>query len=261
MQAFVEKLKSFEGAYHIIGVDGALVHVSRKWSQLMGYTHQEVVGTPSLAFVSSDSLARAKEGIIKVMQTGYVREVPAKFITSKGVPLHCLISSTVLLNDREQAIGALGVLMPVTEQTFHNRLAQKAEPRTLNASIGFDAELIIGPSGKIEFINAPAEFLTGWSFSDALGKRLKRVYTSIYNHTQTLCEPPALTVLRTHKQTNPESHITLTNRVGQPQSVEHRAWPLLSPDGELIGARQIFCLAQTDRSQTDRDVEGILNNM
>lgn len=261
MHTIKEKLRDFKGAYHIVDTKGRVVHVSHRWSQIMGYTQQEVVGMSSSRFISKDALKRAQKSIQSVFETGYIREIPGEFVTSTGKSFQCLISATVLRDDREHPIGALGVIVPISQQEYERHLVTHSRQHTLNASSGFDAEIIVNPQGIIEFINAPGEALTGWTLRDAVGRRLKRIYMTIYDQTQTMCEPPALTAMRMLEPTIMASHITLTNRAGQPQSVEHRAWPLFDSEGELLGAKQIFCTTKTSQSQNDREFEDILNTI
>ena len=98
-----------------------------------------------------------------------------------------------VLNDRIEALHREILERQRAQATLR---AQREWLRTTLASIG-DAVIATGENGKISFMNAVAESLTGWSQSDAAGKPLDVIFDIVDEQTRHPVTTPSARCWRT----------------------------------------------------------------
>jgi PAS domain S-box-containing protein len=125
---------------------------------------------------------------------------------------------------------------------------QKAETRlteekqvlsTTLTSIG-DAVIATDAAGRITFLNAEAERLTGWPARDAAGQPLAGVFRIINEHTRQSVESPVEKVLREGKVVGLANHTVLISKEGKETPIDDSAAPIRRPDGSLGGVILVF---------------------
>jgi diguanylate cyclase (GGDEF)-like protein/PAS domain S-box-containing protein len=103
---------------------GCITSVSSLWLSTLGYTEQEVLGRPSVDFLTPESALRAREVLIpQNLRDGQCDNVAYQVVTRDGQILDVLLSSVWEYDDRGQPLQSLGVLQDVTEK---NRLAARS---------------------------------------------------------------------------------------------------------------------------------------
>ncbi len=112
--------------------------------------------------------------------------------------------------------------------------------RTTLASIG-DAVITTDTEGRVSFLNAVAEGLTGWSPATvALGKPLEDVFKIINEHTRLPVENPVSKTLREGHIVGMANHTLLISRSGAENPIEDSAAPIQNERGETVGVVLVF---------------------
>lgn len=103
---------------------GCITSVSALWLSMLGYSEQEVLGRPSVDFLTPESARRAREEVIpQSRRDGRCDNVAYQVVTRDGQILDVLLSAVWEFDDQGQPLHSLGVLQDVTEK---NRLAARS---------------------------------------------------------------------------------------------------------------------------------------
>jgi PAS domain S-box-containing protein len=117
--------------------------------------------------------------------------------------------------------------------------AERERLRITLASIG-DAVVSTDADGRVVFLNAVAERLTGWTQAEAAGQPLDGVFRIINETTRAAVENPALRALREGRVADLANHTLLVARDGSEHPIDDSAAPMLGPDGRPLGAVLVF---------------------
>jgi len=109
---------------------------------------------------------------------------------------------------------------------------------TLN-SIG-DAVLCTDISGRITYLNAVAETLTGWSREEATGRLLAEVFRIIDSDTGNTAKDPLKIAIVENRTVGLTENCILTQRDGSQTAIEDSAAPIHDRAGRIIGAVIVF---------------------
>jgi two-component system CheB/CheR fusion protein len=107
------------------------------------------------------------------------------------------------------------------------------------ASIG-DAVIVTDVQGRITFVNAVAETLTGWPAHEAQQRTLTDVFHVVNERTRIAIENPVAKVLHTGTITGLCNHTLLIARDGRDIPIDDSAAPIRLPNGELFGVVLVF---------------------
>ena len=111
--------------------------------------------------------------------------------------------------------------------------------RVTLASIG-DGVITTDAEGRVTFLNAVAESLTGWSQTDALGHLLTDVFRILHEDTRQVVENPAIRALQTGTIVRLANHTVLIARNGEERPVDDSAAPIKDQSGVTIGSVLVF---------------------
>jgi PAS domain S-box-containing protein len=107
------------------------------------------------------------------------------------------------------------------------------------ASIG-DAVIVTDVQGRVTFLNAVAEALTGWSKAAARQQPLENVFRIVNERTGRAVENPVTKVLETGGIAGLANHTVLLARDGRRIPIDDSAAPIRLPGGALFGIVLIF---------------------
>jgi PAS domain S-box-containing protein len=111
--------------------------------------------------------------------------------------------------------------------------------QTTLESIG-DAVISCDIRGRVEFLNAIASALTGWTMQDALGRPLTEVFQVVHEDTREPAENPVGKVLRSKKGIGVPNHTMLMSRSGGEFLIDDSAAPVVDAHGEMTGVVLVF---------------------
>jgi PAS domain S-box-containing protein len=121
---------------------------------------------------------------------------------------------------------------------------------TTLASIA-DAVIATDVEGKIAFMNAVAEELTGWTAMDAATKPVSEVFHIISEHSRTHVENPVAKVLREGMIVGLANHTILVKKGGAEVSIEDSGAPIRNTKDETTGVVLVF-RDITERKQAEK---------
>lgn len=110
---------------------------------------------------------------------------------------------------------------------------------TTLASIG-DGVIATDGVGKITFMNAVAETLTGWTFREAANKPITEIFNIFNEHTREPAENPVSRVLRDGVVANLANHTVLKRKDGTEIPIDDSGAPIRHQNGVLIGVVLVF---------------------
>ena len=113
------------------------------------------------------------------------------------------------------------------------------ELATTLRSIG-DGVISTDAAGRIRFMNAIAEQLTGWPESEARGRSLDDVFRIVNEQTRATVESPVTQVLREGVIVGLANHTVLLARSGTESAIEDSGAPIRDHAGHLSGVVLVF---------------------
>ncbi len=120
------------------------------------------------------------------------------------------------------------------------------------ASIG-DGVIATDTEGKVTFLNAVAQSLTGWTEAEARGTPLETVFNIVNEETRKTVENPALRALKEGRIMGLANHTFLISKSGQDCPIDDSAAPIRNEEGNITGAVLVF----RDVSERRRAEEGL----
>ncbi len=135
--------------------------------------------------------------------------------------------------------NSYNVALEELEQRSHEVHESRQWFRTTLESIG-DAVIACDTQGKVEFLNAVAVGLTGWTSQDALGRPLTEVFHIVHEETRVVAENPVEKVRLHKKVVGLANHTMLISRQGKECLIDDSAAPILDENGEMRGIVLVF---------------------
>jgi PAS domain S-box-containing protein len=111
--------------------------------------------------------------------------------------------------------------------------------QTTISSIG-DGVIATDASGRVTFMNAVAESLTGWTQHSAAGLLLDQVFVISNEETGAAVENPVTKALREGQVVGLANHTVLTTRDGGETPIDDSAAPIRDAKGNIIGVVLVF---------------------
>lgn len=116
-----------------------------------------------------------------------------------------------------------------------------------------DAVIATDAQGKVAFMNAVAENLTGWAESEAIGRDLSEVFEIVNEHTRAPADNPALRALHEGVITGLANHTVLIAKNGREYPIDDSAAPIRNDRGNIIGVVLVF-RDVTERKQAEDQI-------
>ena len=194
-----------------------------------------------VSIVHSDEREEFVNAIERHKQNGDNCEFECRFWNENGGYRWFLIRGQALWDENNMATRMSGSIKDIHSRKLAEQalFLEKEKAIVTLTSIG-DAVITTDISGIVEFINPVAEKLTGYRFSDAVGKALVEIFNvkdeisgeSIANPVERCMEQGRIIGLA--------NHTILTNRDGTESSIEDSAAPIRNETGEILGVVLVF---------------------
>ena len=145
----------------------------------------------------------------------------------------------------EETLRTLGLVADMLAQTILRKRTEQAlyqseeRFRTTLQSIG-DAVIATDAEGRITFMNAIAEHLTGWTIAEATGKVSRDVFHIINEQTRREVQSPVEQVLREGVIVGLANHTVLVTQDGREYPIEDSGAPITDDAGKLVGVVLVF---------------------
>ena len=264
-----------EGAL-TVATDGTILYCNSRLSELMKMPLYKIIGAPFNNFVISRN-EQSLETMLHVcgenscrgeffLKTADGGEVPvsisARSLMLNDVGAFCIVAADLTVQKRAQE--ALEEARSHLEERVANRTAElsminaalqeeiaerkrteialrESEQRwvTTLSSIG-DAVIATDTSGRIMFMNALAEALTGWTLHDASQKQVYKVFRIINMHTRREVENPVAKVLRDGVVVGLANDTILVRKDGTEVPIDDSGAPIKEANGRVMGVVLVF---------------------
>jgi PAS domain S-box-containing protein len=242
----------FEGKNRMVGFTPI---PSIGWAASAGQREEEVIG-PILAAIGRNAVIA---GLILAMAFFIALSVARRIANpimmlrqyaralgrgQGGQPLPA--QSVSELNDLADAFNAMA-----EDLSARKTALQESERRwaTTLSSIG-DAVIATDVAGRITFMNAVAEQLTGWRLVDAATKPVPDVFNIINEQTRREVENPVTKVLKEGMIIGLANHTILIRKDGTEIPIDDSGAPIRGADGETLGVVLVF-RDISERKQTE----------
>jgi diguanylate cyclase (GGDEF)-like protein/PAS domain S-box-containing protein len=134
-----------------------------------------------------------------------------------------------------KAVGSM-----IERAAYSDALFEEREHAQITLNSIADAVVSTDLSGRITYLNAIAENLTGWSRAEAMGHPLEDVVTIVDAETRRPAQNPMALAIRTDKAVALTANCVLIRRDGVEAAIEDSAAPIHDRGGKVTGAVMVF---------------------
>jgi PAS domain S-box-containing protein len=222
-------------------LDGIIQTWNPAAERMFGYTSAEAVGQPITMIIPLDRRSEEVDIISRLRRGERIDHFETVRVARDGREVHISLSVSPIHDASGKVVGAAKIARDITER----HLAQQAlaEQRqwfqTTLESIG-DAVLATDLGGKVVFINAVAEHMTGWRREDAEGRPCEDVFRIIHEVTREPAANPVRRVIAEGAVLALANHTVLVSADGTERPIDDSAAPIRLPDGRLAGTVLVF---------------------
>jgi PAS domain S-box-containing protein len=223
------------------------------WTVVLGVPAEEVVAPGRRTLLAFGAAGLGFLGLGGVLALAFARRVAA--------PVAALTESTRRV-ERGEAAGPPPVTGVTEIRTLGEGLARASQARlraeeslavTLR-SIG-DGVIATDVEGRVTFMNATAETLTGWKAAEAQGRPLEEVFVILNEQTRGAVESPVARVLREGRVVGLANHTLLIARDGGEWPIEDSGAPMRDGAGTTTGVVLVFHDITERRAAEAREAE------
>jgi len=240
-EKFKELFDSAPIGYHEIDADGRIVNINHTELEMLGYTHDEMVGKFVWQFVFNPE-ASQKRVLAKLSgELPVTKTAERLYLRKDGTKFHALMDERLMKDENGKIIGIRTVLQDITERKYAEEELRESEERfrvTLY-SIG-DGVITTDMNGCVLQMNPVAEVMTGWSEKEARGKRITDVFHIVSEETGNMAENPVHRVLREGVVVGLANHTALIAKDGTRRPIADSGAPIRNQKGETIGVVLVF---------------------
>jgi len=186
-----------------------------------------------------EGLAEARLRVLDSIWAGlYECEGEAGFLAYDGTPLRVLFHWWVpLMEGRPNMSRSQLILVDLSDaRRAEQALADERERLSVTLRAMSEAVLTTDINGVVQYINAAAEQLTGWTAESSVGKRLSEVCVLQHARTQERVELPAMIGMEDLRVCDLPPHTGIKARDGALTLVEGRLAALHGANGSVLGA-------------------------
>ena len=158
---------------HSIDPDGRLLSVNDYWLEVLGYEREEVLGKPSIDFLSDASRRYAEQVALPgYFATGVARDVPYQWRKRNGELIEVLLSATSESDTEGNFVRSIAVMVDVTKRRQAEQELRYQATLLDNVS---EAVIATDLDFNIQMWNHAATGMYGWQASEVVGLNMAQV--------------------------------------------------------------------------------------
>jgi PAS domain S-box-containing protein len=258
-RVFVEAMN--EGAA-TLDPEGTILYCNNRFAEMLNTPADTLIGSSIYRFIPATGRSAFESAFQEGKQRDTTADITLKSEAQQPVPVHlslcvlpgqempvlCMVAMDLTEHKRlEEALRQLNADLEkrVQDRTAElvkvNETLRESEQRwaTTLASIG-DAVIATCEEGRIRFMNAVAEALTGWTLNEASQKPVKQVFNIINEHTRMEVEDPVGRVIETGVICGLANHTLLIRKDGTEVAIDDSGAPIRDETGKLMGVVLTF---------------------
>lgn len=261
-EAFLAALvESSEDAIYGKTLDGIVTSWNPGAERLYGYTSSEMIGRSIATIIPPDRPDEPAELLEKMRRGERVSHHQTERICKDGRRVVISKSMAPLRNSAGEIIGAVSIAHDITELKRSQEAQAKSEQllATTLRSIG-DAVIATDAEGRVVFLNAVAEALTGWCESEAQGRPSTEVFRIVNEQTRLPSTSPIEQVIRDGIVVGMANHTVLHTRDGREVPIDDSGAPIHDANGILLGVVLVF-RDITERRRVEKELGDLLASL
>ncbi|GFO64992.1 PAS domain S-box protein [Geomonas paludis] len=157
---------------HSIDRNGLLLGVSNYWTEVLGYSREEVLGRRSIDFLTPASQRYAVETVLpQFFRDGYCRNVEYQLVKKNGAVIDVLLSAAAERDAQGAVSRSLAVMIDVTEWKAAEKALKESEAR-FRMIVETSQESIVAADriGCLSYLNRQFADMLGYEVVDLLGR-------------------------------------------------------------------------------------------
>ena len=215
-------------------LNGVITSWNPAAEQLFGYTAAEAVGRPITIIFPPDRLDEEPVILRRIAAGERIEHYETVRRSRSGELIDISLTVSPIRASDGRVVGASKIVRDIRSQK-----REQERFRVTLTSIG-DAVISADTQGRITFMNAVAERLTGWKSDDAVGRPLQQVFRIISEANREPVESPVDKVLREGVVVGLANHTVLVAQDGTEHPIDDSAAPIRATGGELLGVVLVF---------------------
>jgi len=224
---------------YVTNEKGKFVEINPAMQKLFGYTQKEMLKLNAwMLCAHPEDWDRFQQ---KIAQEGFVQEYELKLRKKDGTEIDCVVTSNLRRSEQGDILGCQGIIRDITERKRMGRILQEERQRlevTLRST--GDGVITTNLQGNVEIINRVAEELTGWSYQEAIGKKLQEVFNIVDERTRRPIRDPIEKVIKTNRVIGLINHAILISKDGTEHIISDSGAPIRDDQGNLYGVVLVF---------------------
>lgn len=215
-------------------LNGIITSWNRGAEQIFGYTADEAIGQPITLIFPEDRINEEPGILARIVRGERIDHYETVRRRKDGSLVDISLTISPIVDADGVIVGASKIARDVTAQ----RREQERLSVTL-ASIG-DAVVSTDEAGRVVFMNAVAEQLTGWTHAEAAGLPLADIFKIVNESTRLPVQSPVEKVLRHGGIVGLANHTILIAKNGAEHPIDDSASPIRDRSGRLVGVVLVF---------------------
>ncbi|MGZ4972755.1 MAG: PAS domain-containing sensor histidine kinase, partial [Limisphaerales bacterium] len=224
-----------------LALDGTITSWNPAAEKIFGYTTGEAVGRNISILLPSDREDEEPRIHDRVSKGERVEHYESVRRRKDGALVDVSLTISPILDPQGNIVGVSKISRDITAQKHANEMlrANEEKYRVTLSSIG-DAVIATDSAGRVTFMNARAEQLTGWSQPEALNKPLPEVFDIVNELTRRKVENPVEKVLEAGEVVGLANHTVLRSQQGTEYAIDDSAAPIRDAMHRIMGVVLVF---------------------
>jgi PAS domain S-box-containing protein len=222
-------------------LDGVIQWGNAAAERMFGYRQDELVGRSVRILIPATHQHEEDLILARLRKGERIEHFETKRVRKDGQILDISLTISPVKDSAGKIIGVSKIARDITAQkrAASELAAQQAWFRITLSSIG-DAVIAADPQGRVTFVNATAERLTGWPETEAVGRPLHDVFNIINETTGQPVENPATLVMKLGHMVGLANHTVLIARDGTERPIADSAAPIRDAEDRMLGVVLVF---------------------
>lgn len=157
---------------HSIDREGLLVGVSKYWTEVLGYSREEVIGRRSTDFLTEDSRRYARDVVLpEFFRTGFCHNIHYQLVKKSGEVIDVLLSASAQRDENGAILTSLAVMTDVTEWKAAERALRESEARyRMIVETSQEGIVAADHTGRLTYLNRQFAEMLGYGISEIQGR-------------------------------------------------------------------------------------------